>query len=258
MFPNSTNQQAASNSMLFDFQYVELFPLTMSDLLGNLLTAVICGLIISVVYRLTHKENCSPSFVNSLIILPIVTAVVILLIGNNVARAFGLVGAMSIIRFRTALRDTQDIIFIFFALAIGMAAGVGLDTMAVVTTLVISTVIFFVVKFNPNTVATESYMLHIRYGAGHENETNLSTLLTTYCSQVKMLSHEKLADVVDLLSEAVYQVKIAKGKSGAELVQQLNDLITDCRVTAKMVDENGKVIKTGAVTKSSNKQKLVK
>ena len=44
-------------------------------------------------------------------------------IGNNLARAFGLVGAMSIIRFRTAVRDVQDIVFIFFALAVGMAAG---------------------------------------------------------------------------------------------------------------------------------------
>lgn len=258
MFPNSTNQQAASNSMLFDFQYVELFPLTMSDLLGNLLTAIVCGLIIAFVYKLTHKENCSASFVNSLIILPIVTAVVILLIGNNVARAFGLVGAMSIIRFRTALRDTQDIIFIFFALAIGMAAGIGLDTMAVITTLVISTVIYFVVKLNPNAVITESYMLHIRYGAGAENETNLGTLLSTYCAHIKLLSHEKLADVVNLLSDAVYQVQIAKGKSGADLVKQLNNLITDCQVKVKMVDENGKPVKTDAVTKTDKKRQLVK
>jgi len=54
-----------------------------------------------------------------------------MVIGNNLARAFGLVGAMSIIRFRTAIKETQDIIFIFFALAIGMASGVGLHGISI-------------------------------------------------------------------------------------------------------------------------------
>ncbi|WP_164891014.1 DUF4956 domain-containing protein [Botryobacter ruber] len=232
--------------MLFDFQYVELFPLTFSGLLGNLLTAFVCGLIISFVYRLSHKGGYSVTFVNSLIILPIITSVVILLIGNNIARAFGLVGAMSIIRFRTALRDTQDIIFIFFALAVGMAAGVNLDFTAILATFVIGLVVFVVIKFNPGE-AGRSHLLQIRYGTSQENEVNLGTLLSTYCSLSDLKSYERVADVEELLSESVYEVQLKKGKSSAELVQQLNQLVSNCNVTAKALDANGKVIKQPAL-----------
>ena len=74
---------------------------------------------------------------SSLVTLAMITAVVIMAIGNNLARAFGLVGAMSIIRFRTAVKDTQDLVFIFLALAMGSAAGVGFHRLAVVATLVV-------------------------------------------------------------------------------------------------------------------------
>ncbi|MEL7339160.1 MAG: DUF4956 domain-containing protein, partial [Bacteroidota bacterium] len=84
--------------MLQDFQQgLDLFPLSLQDILINLGVALLCGLIISGVYRITYKgPNYSVSFVNSLVILTMITAVVILVIGNNLARAFGLVGTMSI------------------------------------------------------------------------------------------------------------------------------------------------------------------
>lgn len=242
--------------MLFDFQYVELFPLTLSGLLGNLLTAVICGLIISVVYRLTHREGYSVSFVNSLIILPIVTSVVILLIGNNVARAFGLVGAMSVIRFRTALRDAQDIIFIFFALAVGMAAGVNLGATAILTTMVIGMVMFCVIRLTPHSTGG-SYMLHVRYGASQENEVNLGTLLSTYCSTVKLLSYSKAADVVELFSEAAYSVQLKSGKGTPELIQQMGQLLTGCQVTAKMLNADGNVVRPAGTPKKKKEAQKV-
>jgi len=121
--------------MLEDFQNIEIFSPSIFDIAGNMLVAFVCGLIISVVYRMVYKgPSYSVTFVNSLVLLAMITSVVILVIGNNLARAFGLVGAMSIIRFRTAVRDTQDIIFIFFSLTVGMAAGVGLKIVAIIAT----------------------------------------------------------------------------------------------------------------------------
>ncbi|MCB0843737.1 MAG: DUF4956 domain-containing protein, partial [Bacteroidetes bacterium] len=125
--------------MFQDFQSIDLFPLTVADIVINLAISVICGLIISVVYRLTYKgASYSVTFVHSLVLLSMITAIVLLVIGNNLARAFGLVGAMSIIRFRTAVRDTQDIVFIFFSLAVGMAAGVGYPVIAILGTILVS------------------------------------------------------------------------------------------------------------------------
>ena len=103
------------------------------DVLLNLLVAFLCGLVIAQTYKLTFGgASYSKSISNSLVVLAMITTVVIIVIGNNLARAFGLVGAMSIIRFRTAVKDPMDIVFIFFSLAIGLAAGVGLAQIAIV------------------------------------------------------------------------------------------------------------------------------
>jgi uncharacterized membrane protein YhiD involved in acid resistance len=105
----------------------------LADILMNMAMAFVLGVAIALVYRRTHRAlNYSVSFVNTLVFLPMVTAVVIMVIGNNLARAFGMVGAMSIIRFRTVVKDTRDTAFVFLALAAGMAAGTGYHLIALV------------------------------------------------------------------------------------------------------------------------------
>jgi hypothetical protein len=104
--------------------------------------ALICGLLLSIIYRATYRgPSYSVTFVNSLVLLTIISSIVIMVIGNNIARAFGLVGAMSIIRFRTAIRDTMDLVYIFLSLAIGMACGVGLTAVALVGSLIAGLVV---------------------------------------------------------------------------------------------------------------------
>jgi uncharacterized membrane protein YhiD involved in acid resistance len=120
------------------FDTIFALSLEPAQLVANLLVALVCGLLISFSYRITSDSlNFSPTFVRSSVVLSMITALVIMVIGNNLARAFGLVGAMSIIRFRTAVKDVQDIVYIFFALAAGMAAGVGFRGIAIAGTLLI-------------------------------------------------------------------------------------------------------------------------
>ncbi|MEJ2051098.1 MAG: DUF4956 domain-containing protein, partial [Calditrichota bacterium] len=108
--------------MFQNFQNIFTFSLSAGQVIINISVALLCGFIISLFYKWTYRgPNYSSNYVNSIIVLAMITAVVIMVIGNNLARAFGLVGAMSIIRFRTAVKDTQDIVFIFFALAVGLA-----------------------------------------------------------------------------------------------------------------------------------------
>jgi uncharacterized membrane protein YhiD involved in acid resistance len=105
------------------------------DILLNVAVAFVLGAAVAISYRRTHKTfNYSVSFVNTLVLLPMITAIVMMVIGNNLARAFGLVGAMSIIRFRTVVKDTRDIAFVFLALACGMAAGTGYHLIAIAGT----------------------------------------------------------------------------------------------------------------------------
>lgn len=100
--------------------------LTIQTTLGVVFASLIMGLFISFVYiRTRGKEGYSPGFVVTLIMLPAIISIIILLVGNNVARAFSLAGAFSLIRFRSAPGDPIDISYVFFTLAVGLACGMG-------------------------------------------------------------------------------------------------------------------------------------
>ncbi|SMC70014.1 DUF4956 domain-containing protein [Papillibacter cinnamivorans] len=115
--------------------------LTVPTMLGALCTALGLGLWISLVYMFTHKkEGYASGFVVTMIMLPAVISVIIMLIGNNVARAFSLAGAFSLIRFRSAPGDPKDIAYIFFTLAVGLGCGMGYLAYAFVFTLVLTLV----------------------------------------------------------------------------------------------------------------------
>jgi hypothetical protein len=100
--------------------------LTLPGMLAGFGAALVLGLFISLVYLKTHKtEGYSTGFVITLIMLPAIIAVIIMLIGNNVARAFSLAGAFSLVRFRSAPGDPKDIAYVFFTLGVGLACGLG-------------------------------------------------------------------------------------------------------------------------------------
>lgn len=94
------------------------------ELFIRLMTALLFGWIISMVYLKTRKHpDLSPSFPATLVLLCVLIAMVTQVIGDNVARAFSLVGALSIVRFRTVVRDTQDTAYVILAVIVGMAVG---------------------------------------------------------------------------------------------------------------------------------------
>ncbi|MEE9268731.1 MAG: DUF4956 domain-containing protein, partial [Candidatus Krumholzibacteria bacterium] len=157
--------------MLQDFQNIGQFNVAVSSVMGNILVALACSLVIALVYRMTYSgPGYSIVFVNSLVILAMITAVVIMVIGNNLARAFGLVGAMSIIRFRTAVKETHDIIFIFFALVIGMAAGVGYHAIAVTGTLFVSAIVLVLTKSSAVSPKQQEFLLQMAYSPNGTSE----------------------------------------------------------------------------------------
>ena len=111
---------------------------TLNNVLIVIATAIVLGLVISLTYIKTHKkEGYAPSFTVTLIMLPVIIAIIILLVGNNVARAFSLAGAFSIIRFRSAPGDPKDLSYVFFTLAVGLATGMGFVGYAVIFTIIL-------------------------------------------------------------------------------------------------------------------------
>lgn len=99
-------------------------PIHPFDVLLRLVLAVVLGWLVAQAYRASRDESeVVPTFPGTLVLLAALIAMVTQVIGDNVARAFSLVGALSIVRFRTVVRDTQDTAFVIFAVAVGMAVG---------------------------------------------------------------------------------------------------------------------------------------
>jgi hypothetical protein len=208
--------------MLEQFQSLDLFPVSVFDILTNLMVALLCGIIIALVYRFIYRgPSYSVTYVNSLVLLTIITSVIILVIGNNLARAFGLVGTMSIIRFRTAVRDVQDIVFLFFALAMGMAAGVGLHAIALSGTIVISIVAVVLMVFNFGAPPKREYLLQIGFLSTEENENKVAGLLKKHCKKFKLVNMKNLNQ--DNI-EAFYHIHFKNKAESGKLLRDLNGI----------------------------------
>lgn len=209
--------------MLDDFQNVLNVSLSISEVFSNLVIALICGILMAVFYRFTYRgPGISFSFLNSLIVLSLITSVVIMVIGNNLARAFGLVGAMSIIRFRTAIKDTQDIIFIFFSLAIGMASGVGLHALAISSTIFVGIILFILTKVNVVNPAQKDFLLQFSFIAdgGYQDAPFLS-LFQKYCKETKLINTKALRESESL--ELAYHVTLKDAKQITEFINKLKN-----------------------------------
>ncbi len=175
--------------MLTDLQNLDLFPMTVGDILVNLLIAFVCGMFIAWVYKKTAATpGYPPSFLNSMVLLTLITAMVIMIIGNSLARAFGLVGAMSIIRFRTAVKETLDIVFIFFSLAAGLAAGAGAQAIAVVGTVLIGGVVYLLVHLPMLAPQRREYFLQFSYDAGDDARPPYIDVLARHCKRQRLVN----------------------------------------------------------------------
>lgn len=115
----------------------------------NLTLVLILELMIAWVYRHTHRTlSYSQSFVGTLILMGLISSVIMMVVTENIIGAFALLGAFALIRFRTIVKETRDIAFVFFALAIGVAVGTNNYTVAGIATFFISAVILALNRFN--------------------------------------------------------------------------------------------------------------
>ena len=100
--------------------------LSINDIIMHLVVATIIGFCIYISYKISHMGTVySKKFNVSLVMLTILTATVMTVIGNNVALSLGMVGALSIVRFRTAIKDSRDTAYIFWTIIVGICCGVG-------------------------------------------------------------------------------------------------------------------------------------
>ncbi len=222
--------------MIEELQNIFTISITPGEVIRNLLVAFVCGFVVSVFYKVSYRGiSYSTALVSSLIALSMITAVVIMVIGNNLARAFGLVGAMSIIRFRTAIKDTQDIVFIFFALAVGMASGVGLYMVAIIGTLTIGIVMYVLSKLSFGMPRKRELLLQFTYESVDEAEPGYLSVIKDECRDFKLINVKSPRSDFFELS---YYVKLKDKNRAKELIGKLSK-IPGVKNVSLLADEEG-------------------
>jgi uncharacterized membrane protein YhiD involved in acid resistance len=166
----------------------------MHDVVLNICMAFILGMFVSYVYKMTHKGlSYSQSFLLTIVFVTMIVAMVMMVIGNNVARAFALVGALSIIRFRTVVKDTKDTAFIFLALAAGMAAGTSSYFLAFGGTTIVLAASVILHVTNYGSLYKSEFILRMRVEAT-DGEPTYSAVLNRYSKQANILHIEPSGD----------------------------------------------------------------
>lgn len=206
--------------MLDDFSTIFQFTLTIDEIILNTAVAMICGLFIMYLYRVTYQgPSYSQSFAGSMVILAMLTAIVIMVIGNNLARAFGLVGAMSIIRFRTAIKDPQDIVYIFFSLAVGMASGAGMHLIAIIGTGLVAAATYTLSFSKGGAAQRRDFLLQFSMNGRSEEEAPYLDTLNRYCKDHKLVNMKTLDDGEIL--ELSFYIRLKDQDKGTRFVREL-------------------------------------
>ena len=166
-----------------------------SQIILNLVLAFFLGLLISWVYKKTHKGlSYSQSFMITNIFVTVIVSMVIMIIGNNLARAFALVGALSIIRFRTVVKDTKDTAYIFWSLASGMATGTGSYFLAISGNLIITIIAFVLYKTNFGSFIKSEFILQFRIDSEKSSAQSYNNIITKFTKSHTLLSSESSGD----------------------------------------------------------------
>jgi Domain of unknown function (DUF4956) len=137
--------------------------LTPLEIVAAIGLSFLLTIVIAAVYRATHRGTFyTQDYVHTLIILGMVVTAVIMVVGQSLERAFAVFAAFSIIRFRRSVPETRDIGFIFFAMAVGMAAGARQYALAVLATLVIGGAVLLIARLDLFAPARATHLLRIR------------------------------------------------------------------------------------------------
>ena len=193
----------------------------------RLAAALILGGLVVGIYRVTRPASeVVPSFTTTLVLLAVLIAMVTQVIGDNVARAFSLVGALSIVRFRTVVRDTQDTAYVIFAVGVGMAAGAGnLEVAAIgIVTVAVAALILRPrgATAAASTAAAATHELQVRVGIGHDTSSLLDPVLDQHAPTRYVINLTSVRQGMAI--EVTYRTSVASEATGEALVQALNRL----------------------------------
>lgn len=189
--------------------------------LGMTVTLIL-SLLIYVTYKYCYRGvSYSRNFNLSLIMMSLVTAVVMMVIGSNIALSLGMVGALSIVRFRTAVKDPRDTVYIFWSISVGLACGVEIYDIAIIGSLFIAVVVFV---FSINTTSREKYLLVIRGKIGIEE--NIYSVIFKQVKHYKVrsrtINNENMEIVCEVRLKKDEDIRLINRLSSIEGIKSMN------------------------------------
>ncbi len=184
------------------------FELSLQRIIFNSVLATVLGVILASIYRATHKGlSYSQSFTQTIVFVSAVVALVMMVIGSSLTRAFALVGALSIIRFRTVVKDTKDTSFVFAALALGMAAGTSNYKLAGVGLVLVSAMAWFMHLSNFGAVYKSEFILRFVFDQGSDSSGYLEKI-KDFSKRSSLLNIEPSGD--GKLLKLTYDIQLEK------------------------------------------------
>lgn len=200
----------------------QLASLSLPHILVCMASAALCGVIIYLVYRFFYRGVVySDNFNILLIMITVITSFIIMTISANLVLSLGMVGALSIVRFRSAIKDPLDIGFLFWGIASGLTCGAGLYFVALVGTVVIS-LVYIILHFCKK--EKKSYLLIVRYSEQAEEQIGVLLSAMKYKLKSKILSDSGTELTVEIkiknndTSDAA-RFKTVKGVNGVTLLE---------------------------------------
>jgi uncharacterized membrane protein YhiD involved in acid resistance len=214
---------------LFNFQDLTS-EFSVIDVVLVLLLSFLLSAFIGRIYKITHRgSSYTQSFVLTLVLNGMVVALVMLVVGSNIARAFSLVGALSIIRFRNAVKETRDVGFIFFTMAIGMAVGTRFYLLAMVGAVVISLVILLMTRLNWFAREVASQILRVQLPNGTPFDHLFDQAFLRYTNTSELISVDTVHS--GMLTELTYNVGLKKSNQVQDFVTEIQKLNGNNKVT---------------------------
>lgn len=182
------------------------------------------------IYKITHKgASYTQSFVLTLVMNGMVVALVMMIVGSNIARAFSLVGALSIIRFRNAVKETRDVGFIFFTMAVGMAVGTKFYLLAVIAAVVISLAVLLMTRFNWFAREISNQILRVQVPNGLSFDKLFDAPFLKYTSSSELISVDSVHG--GMLTELTYSIGMKKSALIQEFLSEIKKLNDNNKVT---------------------------
>ena len=204
---------------ILEYLQISTNELSTENVIVGFIAAVIISLVIYVSYRFSHSAAVySAKFNVSLVMLTIVTTLIMSVIGNNVALSLGMVGALSIVRYRTAIKDPRDTAYIFWAIAVGICCGVQDFVIAGIG----SAVIFLIMLIIGNVKNNDRFLLIVR-GEKKTAEEVKTIIESTFSNKAKFCVENSTVDTVELIYEVSQKVLDAKSdrKNVSELLYKV-------------------------------------